>query len=403
MTRSQRLRFAALWPLAPFVLLVSALAASGCGSGATNDGPTVKCNSCHGSEDNPAPPRATNDDTETTSVRVGAHQTHLHDSEVRQAMWCQECHVVPTTINEPTHQDGSPAELTFGILATTGETDPSWDRDEEKCSNVYCHGATLAGGTNTEPKWTAVDGSQAFCGSCHGIPPLAPHPPNFDCAQCHPETMDDDGGIDLATQTHINGKVDVIELTCSTCHGSEDNFAPPLSIAGESDTSLVTIGAHQSHLADGKLRRAIECEECHIVPAAFGDAGHADSASPAELTFGTLATTDGASPKWDRVAATCSGVYCHGATLDGGTNTAPKWTELSGSETVCGSCHGLPPGDGHDPSDKCVDCHAETVAANLVLDLDKHMDGKVQYTSAKVNNAASSSLPQTSATKLVCE
>ena len=70
---------------------------------------------------------------------------------------------------------------------------------------------------------------------------------------------------------------------------------------------------------------------------------------------------------------------------------------------MCGSCHGLPPGDGHDPSDKCVDCHAETVAANLVLDLDKHMDGKVQYTSAKVNNAASSSLPQTSATKLVCE
>ena len=35
------------------------------------------------------------------------------------------------------------------------------------CSNVYCHGSTLTpGGTNVQPVWTTVNGTQAVCGTC---------------------------------------------------------------------------------------------------------------------------------------------------------------------------------------------------------------------------------------------
>jgi len=374
------MRHATLWALVPFALFVPALAAVGCGSGASNQGlEEPECNHCHGSEENPAPPRSTKGETATTDITVGAHQTHLHDSEVRQAMWCQECHLVPTTITEPTHRDGSPAELTFGILSTTNGAEASWDRENETCSDVYCHGATLAGGANTEPVWTQVDGSQAFCGSCHGIPPLVPHPPNYECVKCHPDTMDDEGGIDLAAETHINGTVDVVDKVCNLCHGNDDNFAPPKSTSGETDTGMVTVGAHQSHLVDGELRRAVACTECHLVPEKVGDVGHLDSASPAELTFGTLATTNGVSPEWDRNKETCSKTYCHGGTLSAGTITEPKWTDLSGDQIECGTCHGLPPSDSHPQNvTKCWDCHPDTVDSDLKINIDKHIDGVVQ-------------------------
>jgi hypothetical protein len=36
---------------------------------------------------------------------------------------------------------------------------------------------------------------------------------------------------------------------------------------GRTDASLRSVGAHQAHLRDGPLRRAIACSECHVVPA----------------------------------------------------------------------------------------------------------------------------------------
>lgn len=49
-----------------------------------------------------------------------------------------------------------------------------------------CHGAVEKGGSATAPKWTQVDGTQVTCGSCHGLPPPAPHPEGTNCASCHP-------------------------------------------------------------------------------------------------------------------------------------------------------------------------------------------------------------------------
>ena len=67
--------------------------------------------------------------------------------------------------------------------------------------------------------------------------------------------------------------------------------------------------------------------------------GHIDHPLPAYVIFGNLA---GSTATWN--GSTCSNVYCHGATLanGGGTATKPLWTVVNGSQSQCGSCHGLP-------------------------------------------------------------
>ncbi len=229
---------------------------------------------------------------------------------------------------------------------------------------------------NQQPIWTLVDKSQAYCGACHGIPPLPPHPPSYDCVKCHPSTITEYAGLDVDGGYHINGKGDVRQMLCNTCHGSEISDAPPASTLGATDTSDVTVGAHQSHLVDNNIRRAVACEDCHVVPESVEATGHMDS-PPAEVTFSALATTGSPNASWDRVSATCTDVYCHGATLGGGTNNVPEWTDTSGSQTVCGTCHGLPPPAPHPEGDACVDCHVATVDADYGL-TDKHINGVVE-------------------------
>src|SRR5690242_14759688 len=61
------------------------------------------------------------------------------------------------------------------------------------------------------------------------------------------------GGIDLAT--------------CNRCHGGAVNAAPPRGLHGETETSDVAVGAHQSHLVNLATRAPLACDECHLVPA----------------------------------------------------------------------------------------------------------------------------------------
>ncbi|MFH2005266.1 MAG: CxxxxCH/CxxCH domain-containing protein [bacterium] len=368
------------------VLLLGAAALASCkdfgSEPSTIDCPdplNLNCTSCHGSSDNPAPPRDTEDASSTDLATVGAHQSHLHDGNIRLAVECEECHVVPTAVTDEGHIDGFPAELTWGALATANGATPIWDRELDTCANSYCHGATLSGGTNKEPSWTTVDGSQAACGTCHGAPPPSPHTSSGNCRMCHPDTMDENNNIDVAGGHHINGVLEVIGVACNDCHGNQENPAPPVDTQGQSDTDLVTVGAHQSHLHDSDIRLAIECEQCHVVPTAVGDPGHIDD-PPAELTWGWLATTDGATPIWDRTSETCADTYCHGATLGGGTNKIPSWTTLDGSQAACGTCHGAPPPPPHTTSTDCGSCHPGTMNSSGGIDVQggQHIDGILQ-------------------------
>jgi len=304
---------------------------------------------------------------------VGAHRSHLGNSDWRRNIECTECHIVPVEIGSVGHIDSElPAELvTTGFLANT-----TWDG--ATCSNNYCHGSTLTGGVKTEPEWTVVDGTASGCGGCHGLAPPAPHPDNTDCGQCQPTMNPGEGLVIAYPALHIDGKLDVNETAaCDSCHGSGGIAAPPKSVDGLLNTTDRAVGAHRSHLGTSDWHKEVACNECHIVPVSTIDVGHIDSPLPAELTFGTLAGTDAA---WDGTA--CSNSYCHGSTLSGGNDRSPTWTVVDGSQEQCGSCHGAPPPAPHPTSTECADCHPTMIkGAGLVIAYpDLHIDGKVDLT-----------------------
>lgn len=152
--------------------------------------------------------------------------------------------------------------------------------------------------------------------------------------------------------------------TCSLCHGSAANPAPPTDTSGRTSTSLTTVGAHQAHLRASTWRAPIACSDCHVVPASPTAPGHIDAA-PAEVVFSPLATANGTfAASWN--GTTCS-AYCHGSSMNaGGTNATPEWTSVDAGEVYCGSCHALPPTSGHPQNANCVSCHPQVMNSDNV-------------------------------------
>jgi predicted CxxxxCH...CXXCH cytochrome family protein len=335
----------------------------------------MACTTCHGdatrASNGAAPPKDTKGNTSTSALGVGAHQTHLNAGPLRGALACSDCHTVPTSIP---HATGT-VDMTFGALARTGNLTPAFNATTASCSSVYCHGATLPGGTNTAPTWTKVDGTQAACGTCHGIPPPAPHVQSTACGSCH--TGYTSTSVNVAT--HIDGQVQANGGTCTSCHGDPtravNGAAPPKDTKGNTSTSALGVGAHQAHLNAGPLRGALACSDCHTVPTSIPHA-----TGTVDMTFGALARTGSLTPAFNATTATCSSVYCHGATLPGGTNKAPTWTKVDGTQAACGTCHGAPPSSGHHGNHSgraCSDCHTGTYTLTSA-DPSIHINGKIE-------------------------
>ena len=323
------------------------------------------CTLCHGNvavtsaSTQAAPPRDTLGNTATTAPFVGAHQSHLNAGAISQAIACTECHAVPTDI---THA-ALPISFSWGPLATSAGVNPVWNGSPAYTCTNYCHGATLPGGTNTKPNWTAVNGTQAACGTCHGVPPPSPHPAAAltQCHGCHSGTVNADGTINVAGGLHVNGTVEITGGTCTSCHGNSSistfplNAAPPVDTLGNTATTFPGVGAHQAHLVNTNLRSSpIPCTECHVVPSDF-----THSTEPLNLTWGPLASSNGAKPTFNATTHQCTN-YCHGSTYAaGGSNTTPTWNVVNGTQDACGTCHGIPPppSSGHPSLTDCGGCH----------------------------------------------
>ncbi|MCX6174579.1 MAG: hypothetical protein NTZ27_07515 [Ignavibacteriales bacterium] len=205
------------------------IASPSCNTCHTNLGGPEACNTCHGDFNNPnliAPPVDRNRKTDVTLASVGAHSSHLINSKIGTVK-CSDCHVVPTALNSPGHIDAtSKAEVILtakysDYQVSTGIYDPNTN----KCSNTYCHGnfsfskatsqwafaytADNMEGENFQPTWNKVDGTQAACGTCHGLPPRGHMDADLKgCGTCHTGVVDDHGRIIDKTK-HMNGKIDV--------------------------------------------------------------------------------------------------------------------------------------------------------------------------------------------------
>jgi predicted CxxxxCH...CXXCH cytochrome family protein len=212
--------------------------------------------------------------------------------------------------------------------------------------------------------------------------------------QCHGSATDT-WGTDLSSYN-----------TCTKCHGekaaspSNAQKAPGGSgfdTNGDSAATDAQVGAHQVHmtLPSGiitQLNSGGSCNECHKVPSAVSDAGHNDTALPAEVFPGTInpekADLNSVTPSYS--AGTCT-VYCHGADLPGtssdGADTTPAWNDtgyLTGvAANDCAQCHGYPPSSlgvhsGKGPTD-CINCHDSGVnaAGTGFTDASAHINGTV--------------------------
>jgi predicted CxxxxCH...CXXCH cytochrome family protein len=246
--------------------------------------------------------------------------------------------------------------------------------------------------------WKKVVGHDAFpldgkhatlaCARCHSMDPVPKT-----CVGCHDKdreraTSPDHSAPGYPTdcsRCHTTSGWTIDNMTCNACHGSEANDAPPPDTQGNSQPGAAGVGAHQAHVEPGARHGGFDCSECHIKPAAVPDKGHTDSALPAEVTFGSVATGKPRSlartPKWDSAGRTCASTYCHDPA--GAGLAPPSWN--NGKAPVCGSCHGLPPsktlaGTVHAPSSlsDCSNCHPAVVdAAGAIINPGLHVNGKV--------------------------
>jgi predicted CxxxxCH...CXXCH cytochrome family protein len=174
----------------------------------------LSCSGCHGGLDNEtgAPPYDLSGNSETTFKGIGAHTIHVAGGDLSDGMDCVECHKKPENTEDEDHigPELLPAELDWGGIAVAENAEPSWD-GSAICANVYCHGEfNRRGGGNTDnnPSWIVVDGTQAQCGSCHLLPPPAPHLANDNCNQCHGGTVDATNRNIIGKDRHVNGEID---------------------------------------------------------------------------------------------------------------------------------------------------------------------------------------------------
>jgi predicted CxxxxCH...CXXCH cytochrome family protein len=366
-------------------------------AGATSAART--CTGCHGGTDNTtgAPPRAVDGSTAVSNVKVGSHTAHI-----KAGVACESCHRVPARIEDAGHIDNT-VSIVFSDLAKKGipvdQQATMWNPASGTCA-VYCHGTGLGlGGTNLTPVWTAPPAGGLGCTSCHAAPPaIPPHSPGLaltTCATCHATTVQNVNGVPTIVKggTHVNGQADASGGSCTGCHGDStrqelvalDQAAPPKDLSGA--TTGAKVGAHQTHLHDGPLARAFVCAECHTVPSAVPHAGGVQFAT----ATGTIATNGGATPTY--TAPSCSTVYCHGATLSGGSNKTPAWdggpsqVGIGQTDLVarCGVCHGFPPTIAPHTAAlttiaQCNACHPGTANADGTINVANHVNGTVEAT-----------------------
>ncbi len=367
--------------------------------GTAND--FASCTACHGTDNPGAPPRTIwgygND-----AVRVGAHTSHLTASDIAPAFDCGVCHAKPADLLAAGHIDDiaagavPTASVVFSGLAAGGVNPaPTWDRTTATCSSTYCHGATLREGTNTMPIWTLVGQGQGACGTCHGVPPITNHPAVSSsgglavCNPCHSGTIDAAGNMipPSAGGKHLDGMVEASghpaswmdqtstgfhaysvnrgiancqschgaalskcvqchgtswATSCTMCHGGTDNAtgAPPRATWGS--TSLVAVGAHNSHVGPNPVSGAFGCEECHTKPTDAFSLNHIEGTVSVSFA-GPVSGLKGGS--WNYPATgtpTCSSTYCHGNFTRGKTTNVPDWTGTN--QAACGTCHPARPG-----------------------------------------------------------
>ncbi len=353
------------------------------------------CISCHSS-----PPNGT--------AYPNIARSHASHAVMNVANICAECHsgLGLGTVDHLNRAKARTADVqanptVFGTLTKTGGLSPSYNSATRACSNTYCHGASLVGGSNKVPQWGQTGYLQG-CGTCHGFPPaISAHSgvtSATPCAGCHTHVNPSNTGFTDPTK-HVNGIIDVtagaaphavpypnhtLTAACLGCHQDAVTaaaFKPPgcqichltspvttpsgctsCHAAPPSGTNYPNIArSHTPHASSSKVSvSAMPCSDCHN-GLGLGTVDHqirsktrtaTGRANPVVFGSGALLVAGGGTASsFNDATGQCANVYCHGAKMSGGdttgANRAPVWgtTILPANLTAaaCGVCHGFPP------------------------------------------------------------
>lgn len=278
-------------------------------------------------------------------------------------------------------RDGLPPPVTPGVQAH----EPGW---------ATRGAANFHGKAIRKANW-----DMRSCQTCHGQH-YNGGTVNVSCATCHNQV----GGPE----------------NCATCHGSV-NPAPPRDLSENTAKSARGVGAHQVHVIGSTIGSPLFCNECHNVPGETYVQGHIDATPNAEVAMNnalarTVTNEPGTvnynsslplftpNPVYDAATLKCSNTYCHGNFKNGNTTFAPVWTDATGSQMACGTCHGdvtkttllekaLPKtaaqGGTHltiPTGWTCANCHGEVVdASTRIINSSKHINGKLSIGSEEVD------------------
>ncbi|MFZ2196824.1 MAG: CxxxxCH/CxxCH domain-containing protein, partial [Thermodesulfovibrionales bacterium] len=374
---------------------------------------TGACDSCHG---NPPITSSVGGPEGLASVpQTGSETPGAHSAHTAKSVACISCHYNSAGTGG-THRDssvtlgfyafdggyqggaydGQTAVSSYNASTTTPATTVS-KTGAKTCSNIYCHGATMApnGGTNTTPQWDLS--STGACGACHGA--TSANPPTrgnhtkhagsanggraLSCTVCHynyaSTHVNNEANVafDTETYTWLSGASYSGDTTMLNAYGSCTNIychsnanpAPNSDPAKNepNEYKIVTWGqtgpfacdsCHRGKLTDTLTMRSnghdrlvgkdwirkYPCEYCH---AATVDGGgniieptrHGNNVKDVLMSSQWAIVGRGA-PSYNAGTKVCSNVYCHS---DGTTDPEQVrpfgWTE---NGTHCNTCHGHP-------------------------------------------------------------
>jgi predicted CxxxxCH...CXXCH cytochrome family protein len=221
-----------------------------------------------------------------TSLGVGCADCHASPPSGTATPNRNLSHSAHTSTCSTCHQGGGSGNLlhgygnttvVFSALAVTGGLTPAYNNTSRQCTNTYCHGGALAGGSNKAPIW-GQSGYNQGCGTCHGFPPAIAAHANVtaatSCAGCHKHVnATNNGFIDAAK--HVNGTIEVTvgashafpypgslhataganPANCSGCHDTTSTGPYPVA----SGTAPNCRACHLTSLGVG-------CTDCHSSP-----------------------------------------------------------------------------------------------------------------------------------------
>jgi len=353
-------------------------ASSGCFNAAMCHGDvrkTSNCDACH-STATTNPFKSMAGSVAATNAIVGAHTKHLLAASqtlpFSANVACSECHAVPTSpAISAIHRNGA-TELSFGTLARTGGLTPTATRDLATgalvCTNTYCHGTSLTGGSNKSPRWNDTAYLNG-CSICHGYPPAtlrsgAAHTTSTACSSCHPHVNSTNNGFTDPSK-HVNGTVEATASHAFPYPGATHSSVGLGFVAacgGCHDTTTAAVAAGSGYpVAAGTPPK---CAGCHLTWS-NGNCSDCHGGANGQPNGTTFPNRNGDHGTHNAIMANCD--YCHfgggtGAATHGNSNrvaktvrdvtiaknparyTAPDTITLTqnpatGSVTCSGSCH----------------------------------------------------------------